>query len=93
MKLAWTDDVVQEPYATSMHRPFSVGRDGKTAYERYVGRRADPPLQGSVNECGGCLCSHPTVVWPLQMNDLSKESTWDRWMDRIQYLLALPVAW
>ena len=26
-------------YATSMHRRFSVGRDGKTAYERNVGRR------------------------------------------------------
>ena len=30
--------------ATSMHRRFSVGRDGKTAYERNVGRRAVPPL-------------------------------------------------
>ena len=32
------------PYATSMHRRFSVGRDGKTAHERPVGRRAVPPL-------------------------------------------------
>ena len=32
------------PYATSMHRRFSVGRDGKTAYERSVGWRAVPPL-------------------------------------------------
>ena len=31
-------------YATSMHRRFSVGRDGKTAYERNVGRRAVRPL-------------------------------------------------
>ena len=31
-------------YATSMHRRFSVGRDGKTAYERSVGRRAVPPF-------------------------------------------------
>ena len=31
-------------YATSMHRRFSVGRDGKTAYERNVGRRAIPSL-------------------------------------------------
>ena len=30
--------------ATSMHRRFSVGRDGKTAYERNVGRRAVRPL-------------------------------------------------
>ena len=28
------------PHATSMHRRLSVGRDGKTAYERSVGRRA-----------------------------------------------------
>ena len=32
------------PYATSMHRLFVVGRDGKTAYDRNVGRRAVPPL-------------------------------------------------
>ena len=31
-------------YATRVHRRFSVGRDGKTAYERTVGRRAVPPL-------------------------------------------------
>ena len=31
-------------YATSMHRRFSVGRDGKTAYERNMGRRAVRPL-------------------------------------------------
>ena len=31
-------------YATRVHRRFSVGRDGKTAYERTVGRRAIPPL-------------------------------------------------
>ena len=30
--------------ATSMHRRLSVGRDGKTAYERNVGRRAVPSL-------------------------------------------------
>ena len=30
------------PYAPSMHRRFAVGRDGKTAYERHVGRRAVP---------------------------------------------------
>ena len=29
---------------TSMHPRFSVGRDGKTGYERYVGRGAVPPL-------------------------------------------------
>ena len=32
------------PYAASMDRRFAVGRDGKTAYERNVGRRAVPPL-------------------------------------------------
>ena len=28
------------PYAASMHRRFAVGREGKTAYEHNVGRRA-----------------------------------------------------
>ena len=32
------------PCAASMHRRFAVGRDGKSAYERNVGRRAVPPL-------------------------------------------------
>ena len=32
------------PYAASMHRRFAVDRDGKTAYERNVGRRAVHPL-------------------------------------------------
>ena len=32
------------PYATSMHRRFVVGRDGKTTYERNVERRAVLPL-------------------------------------------------
>ena len=31
-------------YATSMRRRFSVGRDGKTAFERNAGRRAVHPL-------------------------------------------------
>ena len=31
-------------HATSMHRRFSVGGDGKTAYERSVERRAVPPF-------------------------------------------------
>ena len=32
------------PYAARMHRRFAVGRDGKTAHERNVGRRAVPLL-------------------------------------------------
>ena len=43
----------------------------------------------SVNECGGCLCSHPTAVWALRIHDLNKEGTWDRWTDRTRCLLAL----
>ena len=43
----------------------------------------------SVNECGGCLCSHPTAVWALWIHDLNKEGTWDRWTDRTRCLLAL----
>ena len=47
-----------------------------------------PLWQSSVNECGGRLCSHPTVVWALWIHDLSKEGTWDQWMDRTRRLLA-----
>ena len=43
--------------ATSMHRRFSVGRDGKSAYERNVGKCVGSPWHTSVTECGGCLCS------------------------------------
>ena len=32
------------PHATSMHRRFVVGRDGKTAYEKNLERRAVLPL-------------------------------------------------
>ena len=82
------------PYAASMHRRFALGRDGKTAYERNVGRRAVPtPWHSSVSECGGCLCSHPTVVWVLWIHDLNKECTWDRWTDGTQHLLAPPMEW
>ena len=31
-------------YVTSLHRRFAVARDGKTAHERSVGRRATSPL-------------------------------------------------
>ena len=44
------------------------------------------PLHSSVTECGGCFCSHPTVVSALGIHGLSKESTRDRWIDRIQCL-------
>ena len=40
----------------------------------------------SVNECGGCLCSHPTVVWDPWIHDLSKEGIWDRWMDQTVFV-------
>ena len=45
------------------------------------------------SQCGGCLCSHPAVVWTLWIQDLSKEGTWNRWMDRIQCWSALQVEW
>ena len=80
-------------YATSMHRRFPVGRDGTTAYERIVGRRAVFPWHSSVSECGGCLCSHPIVVWVFWIHDLSKEDNWDRWMGQTQCLLALQLVW
>ena len=32
------------PYAANVHRRIAVGRDGKIAYERNLGRRAVPPL-------------------------------------------------
>ena len=34
------------------------------------------PWDSSVSECGGCFCSHPTVVWALWIHDLNKEGTW-----------------
>ena len=45
------------PYAASMHRRFSVGREGKTAYERNVGRQFGEriwwmPLQPSNRRLG-----------------------------------------
>ena len=66
--------------ATRVHRRFSVGRDGKTAY--------DPLWHNSANECGGCLCSHPTIDWDPWIHDLSKEGTWVRWMVQTQCWLA-----
>ena len=51
------------------------------------------PWHNLVSECGGCLCSHPTVVWALWIHDLNKEGTWDRWMDRTRYLFAPQVEW
>ena len=57
------------PYATSMHRRFSVGRDVKTAWEGALFL----PWRNSVSECVGCLCSHPTVVWALWIHELNKE--------------------
>ena len=74
------------PFATSMHRRVSVGRDGKRAYERSVGSAPFHPWHSSVSECGGCFCSHPTVVWAIWIHDFSKEGTWDRRMGRIQHL-------
>ena len=70
------------PYATSRHRRFSVRREGKTAYERSVEKRAVLPL-----------AQFGERVWGLWIHDSNKEGTWDRWMDRKQCLLALPVVW
>ena len=80
------------PYAASMHRRFAVGRDGKTAYERNVGRRTVLFLT-QFGEHGECLCSRPTVVWVLWIQDLNKEGIWDRWMDQTQCLLAPSLEW
>ena len=52
------------PYAAGMHRRFAVGRDGKSAYQRSVGRRCSDlpqfgervwwmPLQPSNRRLGG----------------------------------------
>ena len=54
------------PYATSMHRRFAVGRDGQTAYERNVGRRAVPPLaQFGERVCGMPLQPSNRRLGPL----------------------------
>ena len=54
----------------SMHRPSAVGRDGKTVYERIVGRRAGHPWESSVSEYGGCL--QPSTR-PLGLQDSRSE--------------------
>ena len=43
------------PCATSMHRQFSVGRDGKTAYEKSVRRRPVPPFHRSTVPCSSMV--------------------------------------
>ena len=69
-----------------MHRRFSVGRDGKTAYERNMGRRAVLPL-----------AQFGERVWwmPLQPSNrrlgcldsrFDNEGTGDQWMDQTQCL-------
>ena len=63
------------PCAASIHRRFAVGRDGETAYERNVGRRAVHPWHSLLSEHGGYLCSHPTAVWALWIHDVIKEGT------------------
>ena len=81
-------------YATSMNRRFSVGRDGKRQHTKEMWEGVLFTLwHNSASECGGCLCSHPTIVWVLSIHDLSKVGTWDRWMDQSQCLLALRVVW
>ena len=80
-------------YATSMHRLFSVVETARQHTKEMWEGALFPPWHNSVSECGGCLCSHPTVVWVLWIHDLSKEGTWDRWMDQTQCLLALQVVW
>ena len=68
----------------SMHRRFAVGRDGKTANERNVGRRAVPPLAQFGERVWWMALQPSTVVWALWIHDLNKEGTWDRWIDRTQ---------
>ena len=75
-----------------MHRQFAVGRDGKTAYERNVGRRAVPPL-AQFGERVWWVLLHPTAVWALWIHDFNKEGTWGPWVDRTRYLLAPQVEW
>ena len=81
------------PYAASMHRRFAEGRDGKTAYERNVGRRAVPPLAQFGERVWWMPLHSSTAAWALWILDLNKEGTWDRWMDRTRCLLAPQVEW
>ena len=53
-------------------------RDGKTANEKYCEGALFLPWRSSLSKCGGCLCSHPTVVWALRIHDSNKEDTLDR---------------
>ena len=47
----------------------------QTARQHMNEMRAVPSWHSSVSECGGCLCSHPTVVWAFWIHDLNKEET------------------
>ena len=75
------------PYATSIHRRFSVGRDGKTAYERSVERRA------VLGVCWMLLHSSNRRLGLL--NSRFEQGRYLKPMDgdRIQHLLALSVEW
>ena len=72
------------PNAASMHRRIAVDRDGKTAYERNVGRRPVPPLAQFGERVWWMPLQPSNRLW---IHDLNKEGTWDRWMDRTRYLL------
>ena len=78
-------------YATSMHRRFLSRSRRQDSMRKKCGLLL--PWHSSVRECGGCLCSHPTVVWALWIHILSNEGTWNRWMDQTQCLSTLPVVW
>ena len=82
------------PQATSVHcfGFRSVERVGQHLKEVWEGAPF-LPWHSSVSECGGCLCSHPTVVWALWIHGSSKEGTWDQRMDRTRCLLALQMEW
>ena len=66
------------PYAASMHRRFAVGRDGKTAYERSVGRRAVPPSAQFGDRMWWMPLQPSNRRLALWIHDLNKEGTWDR---------------
>ena len=74
------------PYAASMHRRFSVGREGKTAHEGNVGRQVGERMWWML------LQPFNRRLGPLDSR-FEQGRYLDRWMDRTRFLLAPQVEW
>ena len=78
--------------AASMHRRFAVGRDGKTVYERNVGRCAVHPWDSSVSEYGGCLQPSTRPLGPVdsRTSNFQRKCCQEYWYDSFKALPCTP---